>query len=354
MGVFGRPWPISWERTGTGVEERIFKWLGGSGSMEISSKVRRWLLGPGSDPSVRLRYRTEVEGLRPTDPHVREARREMGRTGWAATLLALQQPTGQWMTRGTSGRELYRPKYAATNWCLIVLSDLGMTRSDPRIRRGAELLMDRWSRPGEDLSGKTGEICATGNAVRTLIRFGFLDHPVVQASLDWIQRTQKRDGGWHCFRSRSGTLDGWEGLAALAEIPEDQRDGPVRRALQRGAEFYLERHLMYEGVRRYEPWFRIHYPNHYFYDILVGLRILTRLGYGKDPRLGPALKWLRSRRRTDGTWALDAAHPDLDPVQAGYGYSETLFPMILENPGEPSRWATVEALSVLARSDDSR
>jgi hypothetical protein len=308
------------------------------------------LTGPRSDPSVRFRFWTEVEGRRPGDARVRAARRTIGRTGWAANLLSFQFPDGHWTTRGNSARELYRPKYIVTNWNAIVLADLGMTRADPRIRRTAELILRRWSTRGGDLSGQSGEICVTGNAVRTLLRFGYLDHPAVERSVAWIVRTQKSDGGWHCFPSRKGTLDGWEGLAALAEIPEDSRDAPVRRAIERGAEFYLDRHLMDEGPDEYPPWFRIHYPNHYYYDLLVGLRVLARLGYGSDPRLRPALRWLQGKRRADGTWALDADHPDLDPRHGGYDFPGPVFPLRLEAPGEPSRWATVEALSVLARS----
>ncbi len=279
---------------------------------------------------------------------MRSAVKAIGRVGWAASLLDQQGSDGHWATPGTSGQELYRPKYIATNWLAIVLADLGMTRTDPRIRRTADLLLARWSPGGGDLSGRNGEICVTGNAVRTLIRFGYLDRPAVQRSIAWIVRTQKRDGGWHCFPSRTGTLDGWEGLAALAEIPPDARDPSVRRSIERGAEFYLRRHLMEEGAVRYPPWFRIHYPCHYYYDVLVGLRVLTRLGYGRDPRLAPALRWLRDRRRRDGTWALDAAHPDLDSKLAGYRYEEIVYPMMLEPLHEPSQWATVEALSVLA------
>ena len=322
--------------------------------MRVSPRVRRWLTGPKSDPSVRARFLVEVEGRPPQDVRVREAVKSIGRVGWAASLLAHQWPDGHWVTQGTSGEDLYRPKYIATNWLAIVLSDLGMTRTDPRIRRTADMILDRWSRRGGDLSGKTGEICVTGNAVRTLIRFGYLDHPVVQRSIAWIVRAQKPDGGWHCFPSRSGTLDGWEGLAALAEIPEEARDESVRRSVERGAEFYLRRHLMEEGRVRYPPWFRIHYPNHYYYDLLVGLRILARLGYGADRRLAPALRWLRRKRGRDGTWALDAAHPDLDAAHGGYSFRSLVFPTLLEPLHEPSRWATVEALSVLTRTDTSR
>ncbi|HZY71424.1 MAG TPA: prenyltransferase/squalene oxidase repeat-containing protein [Thermoplasmata archaeon] len=314
--------------------------------MSAAPRIRQWLAGPSADPSVRLRYWSEVEGRPASDARVRSARRSIGRLGWAAELLSRQFPDGHWVTRGSTGRELYRPKYIATNWCAIVLGDLGMTRDDRRIRRAAELILSRWRR---DLHGRGAEICITGNAVRTLIRFGYLEHATVQRSIDWIVDAQKADGGWHCFPSRRGTLDGWEGLAALAEIPEARRNGSVRRSIERGAEFFLSRHLMEEGRERYGPWFRIHYPNHYYYDVLVGLRILTRLGYGSDPRLEPALDWLTSKRRPDGTWALDTDHPDIDVRLADYAPQLPVFPMRLETPNEPSRWATVEALSVLAR-----
>jgi hypothetical protein len=305
---------------------------------------------------VRVRFWREVEGRANDDPAVRRATREIGRRGWAASILAHQWPDGHWVTPGSSAVDLYVPKYIVTNWLAIVLADLGMTRADPRIRRTAELYLSRWSGKGGDLSGRSGEICVTGNAVRTLVRFGYLDHPVVQRSIAWILRAQKSDGGWHCFRSRTGTLDGWEGLAALAEIPEAKRDGAIRRSIERGAEFFLRRRLLEEGRDRYPPWFRIHYPNHYYYDLLVGLRLLTRLGYGTDPRLAPALRWLRSKRDGRGTWALDAVHPDIDPEHGGYPFpreGRVVYPLLLEPLGAPSRWATVEALGVLARVERS-
>ena len=319
--------------------------------LRVPPRVRKWLTEPASDPSVRWRYWTEVERLPNGDDRVGQARREIGRSGWAAGILEHQFPDGHWVTPGSSDLEIYRPKYVVTNWRAIVLADLGMNRSHPRIRRTAELILRRWTERGTDLlGGPEGEICVTGNAVRALIRFGYLDHPTVRRAIAWIVRTQKADGGWHCFRSSKGSLDCWEGLAALAEIPEGSRERAVQRSIERGAEFYLHRRLMNEGRVRYPPWFRIHYPVHYYYDLLVGLRVLTRLGYASDDRIRPALRWLLAKRRRDGTWAIDADHPDLDPAHGGYVFREgPVWPFRLEPVHEPSRWATVEALSVLSR-----
>ncbi len=315
--------------------------------MWVESRIRRWLTGSGADPSVRVRFWTDVDGRSSEDPRVRRTASQIGRTGWAATLLENQLSEGQWAAPGTSDVQLLRPRFASTHWITMVLSDLGMTRSDARIRRSAELLL-AWRR--RVLRAQDGELCFAGNATRTLIRFGYLEHPVVQRSIRWIVAAQKADGGWTCFRgSRSGSLDGWEGLAALAEIPESDRDPATRRSVERGAEFYLSRELRKAAGPRYAPWYRIRYPTHYYYDLLVGLRVLTRLGYGADPRLRPAVRWLRSKRRADGSWALDGVHPVTDLEEGPFVFRRPVYPLALEPPDRPSRWATVEALSVLRR-----
>jgi hypothetical protein len=312
------------------------------------------LTGPSADPSVRARYWHEVEGLPPGDSRVRRAESAIGRSGWASALLGQQWPDGHWGPPGTAGPNLYRPKFITTHWILGVLADLGMTRKDPRVRRASELILDRYRGRGRGAPldyrrERGGEICVTGMIARTLIRTGYLDDPSVLQTLDWIVGTQKSDGGWHHSASSHGTLDAWEGLAALAEIPEDQRSERLRRSIERGAEFFLRHRLMVEGRGRYLPWLRIHYPNHYCYDVLLGLRLLTRLGYRSDRRLDPGLEWLRGKRSREGVWSIDASVPDVPPSLARQYYeNEIVYPMMLEPVGGPSQWATVEALSILA------
>ncbi len=316
--------------------------------MTVDRRLAKWLTEEAADPSVRLRALTELLGRPPDDPAVISARRQLGRSGWAAEILRRQHPRGQWESARVGRRPLYRPKYIATNWCMLVLSDLGVRGTHPRIKKATELFLRTYSHPSAGLGHGGGEICFTGNSVRMMARFGHLSDRRVQRSIQWIVRAQKPDGGWHCFPSKTGTLDGWEGMAAFAAVPEDLRSSEVEESIERGAEFYLDRGLLREGQGRYAPWERLHYPVHYYYDLLVGLDFLTALGYGHDKRIRPALDLLERMRNPDGTWDLDRLHPDSE--DPNYPIRRSYYPFGLEIPGTPSRWITTTALLVLKRA----
>jgi hypothetical protein len=315
--------------------------------MALSRRLRTWLLAKDSDPSVHLRVLRDLLDRPADDLALVRAQQVIGREGWAAQILRGQHPSGQWVTPGTSSNDLYRPKYVATNWRLLVLSDLGLTKKTPQVAKAVGLFLNRFGRSG-DLGGRSSEVCFTGNAVRMLARFGYLKDPRMKPSIEWLVRHQKKDGGWHCFPSRTGTLDCWEPLAAFAALPSEMRTPPILESIERGAEFYLERRLFREGPTPYPPWFRLHYPVHYYYDILVGLDVLTSLGYGEDRRMRPALDRLEAMRNRDASWNMDALHPDTeDPA---YQFRGPFYPLGVEVPGRPSRWITTTALHVLKRA----
>jgi hypothetical protein len=315
-----------------------------------------WLL-ESDQPSVRYYALTELLERKEDDPDVRIAHSQIPRKGWARDLLATQKPDGYWEAHEPRNvREWVRflrfPLYDSSIWKGIVLSDLGLTATDPRIRRLADLIFEYKLHLSSEVNFFTEEVCIVGNVARMLIRFGYGDDRRVGKLYDWMIEDQREDGGWNCAADKPGTLDCWEALAAFAAVPKGNRTPAMERAIARGAEFYLERELFREG-RRYAPWFRFHYPTHYFYDILVGLDVLTRLGYAGDRRLQAALRILRDKQRSDGTWISDRVHPDEIPRSGQGANAKRVRRFSLEPAGESSLWITLTALRVLKRVESS-
>jgi hypothetical protein len=321
------------------------------------SAVLQWLL-EGDQPAVRYRALRDLLDRREDDPDVRQARSRIGRVGWAADQLRRQGPKGFWEAREPRNVSewvdfLYYPKYLSTNWRALVLSDLGLDSTDPRIRKIADLFFEYKLRLGSPFNFFYEEVCISANTARMMTRFGYGDDRRVRKLFDWILEDQREDGGWNCSQGTPGTLAAWEALAAFAGVPASKRSPKMKRAIERGAEFYLERKLFEEG-RKYAPWFRFHYPNHYYYDLLVGLDILTQLGFSEDRRLNPSLEILREKRQSDGSWLLERAHPDVAPGEEVGADPKKVRPLVIEPSGKPSKWITLKALTVLKRTDEAR
>jgi hypothetical protein len=319
-------------------------------------RVLNWLL-EANQPSIRYLTLKQLSGNRESDPEVRAARAGIATAGWAAEILSRRDPAGWWVR----DRGWMEPRFLSTHWSLLALSDLGATRDIPAIRESCEYWMGKSPLQGGGVGGfgkGKGHHCYTANMARALIRFGYEDDPRVRKTLDWIVRTAHPNGGWTCRFSTDGpapsrTLDAWEGLSALAAFPRSKWTPAMQACVERGAEYYLEHELHRQGDR-YEAWYRFHWPVHYYYDLLVGLDVLTALGYVDDPRLEYALDLLRKKRRSDGRWNLDAVQPD--------PYAETLkyyathpgqppTPLTFEAVGRPSKMITLRALTVLSRVD---
>ena len=312
--------------------------------------VGSWLLEE-NQPSLRYLALTQLFDRAQNDAEVLSARERIPETGWAAEILDKQKPGGWWAEE----KSLYRPKYLSTNWMLLILSDLGLTRKDRRIANACELWIKRFAKKdggfGID-NDRRSELCVVGNTARALVKFGYVDHPKVKSAFQWFVKNQAKLGGWSCWGS-GRNLDSWEPMSAFAEYPKQKWTRSMNRSVEMGAEFYLERELHRQGTR-YRPWYRFHYPNHYFYDLLVGLDFMTALGYGDDKRLGFALSILKKKRRRDGKWLLDAVHPDVEGGVAKYYNKINPTRVSLEMPGEPSKMITLKAMTVLHRVENLR
>lgn len=315
----------------------------------MADRALEWLLQE-DQPAVRFRALTELLGRPLTDPAVRAARSDIVRRGWVAEILASRDAAGGWHDAVTQ----YRPKYTSTHWRMLVLSELGVTRESPGIAAACERWMNGFRAKDGGLGGNsagTPHYCVGANMARALVRFGYVDDPRVARTFQWLTEIADPKGGWSCFGT-GRNLDSWEALSAFAAYPRDHWTPEMTRCVGRAVEFFLQRELHRQG-ERYEPWYRTHYPTHYYYDLLVGLDCVTALGYESDPRLAFALEWLRAKRRRDGRWNLDAVHPDVDGAIAKWLAAhpkDRPTPWGLERPGRPSRMVTLTARNVLART----
>ena len=288
--------------------------------MVPGSRAIDWLLEE-EQPSIRYFALTQLLGKSESDSEVKNARARIPKTGWAAEILGRRDPAGWWVR----DRGWLEPRFSGTHWNLLALADLGATRDTREVRESSEYWMAKSPLEGGGVGGfgkGKGHHCYTANMARALLRLGFEDDPRVRKTLDWIVRTSHPKGGWTCRFSTSGpapgrTLDAWEGLGALAAFPRSKWTPSIQACVERGAEYYLEHELHRQGSR-YEPWYRFHWPVHYYYDLLVGLDCLTALGYAQDRRLGYALDLLRKKQRSDGRWNLDAVQPDYDAESAAW------------------------------------
>jgi len=320
------------------------------GRSKVDRAVLAWLLEK-DEPSIRYRTLTEVLGRPENDPEVREALALVPERGWAAKILAARKPGGGWDDEGSQ----YRPKYVSTNWMMLILSDLGLGSSLPEVREACEFWMDGFAARDGGLGGSssgTPHYCVAANMARALVRFGYADDPRVRRTFEWLVGQAAPKGGWSCFGS-GRNLDSWEALSAFAVYPRSRWTAEMREVVGKGAEFFLERELHRQGAH-YPPWFRFHYPVHYYYDLLVGLDFMTALGYATDPRMSYATEFLRSRRRRDGRWNLDAVHPDVEGAVARWFVAhpkQRPTPFALEDVGRPSKMITFTAWKVLGAAE---
>lgn len=316
-------------------------------------KVLEWLL-EGEQPSIRYRTLTELMGRKESDPEVKEAKRNILKHGWAAEILSARRPGGGWTDAATQ----YLPKYTSTNWMMLVLADLGLTKKEPVIAELCEFWMEGFSATNGAVGGlsrRKPHYCVAGNMARALIQFGYGEDTRVRKTMEYFVSIADHNGGWSCFGS-GRNLDSWEALSAFAVYPRSQWSPSMKDTVEKAAEFYLQRELHVQGDP-YEPWMRFHYPAHYYYDVLVGLGFMTALGYGGDKRLGFALSLLKKKRRRDGRWILDALHPDVEGGAAAFyekhpDHRPT--PWGLEEPGRPSKMITLNALKILSNVGSSQ
>ena len=348
---------------------------------ELKADPTEWLL-ESENPSVRYFTLRDLLDYRDDDLEVAKTKLAIRHYNKVHRIFRRQKPDGFWESEDTP----YKPKYKGTYWQIMILSLLGLDKGDEWVRRACEYIFqfqheeggfttfkeegarkeyewvkERALQRGKDIPPfelwAAEEIrehemsCLTGNVALALMRLGYVGDERVIRALNWLVEVQNADGGWLCphwkahISDKHGCFIGTiTPLDAFSELPAEHRTPKMEAAVERGVEFLLMHRLFkadHHGFKVIkESWLKFGFPQ-FFYDILRGLSVVTKLGYAGDERIDDALKILLQKQNDEGRWILESTPS---------GRMQTN----LEQKGKPSKWVTLNALRVLRRVYQNR
>ncbi len=270
----------------------------------MDGSLTEWLLR-AETPSIRFITLRDLMERPAGDASLRQAAQDVAASGPAAAILAAQQSEGYWFTR----RNYYSPKYRSTHWSMLLLTELQVAPSEPRLTKGADFMLSiRTDKSSPRTSmGKQKESCFWGNLLRYVAHAGLQNDPRVERVIDDLTSRGLQDN-WVCVhfgdRCPWGVLRALWGLVAL---PSQLRTSEVNASIESGLRFLLEEHDFLAGKypRRstyLKNWHKLAFPHFAHADLLFALRVLTDLDALEHPAAQRALDWLQQQRRGDGRW----------------------------------------------------
>ena len=301
------------------IDQNILDWLL-TGDVAIQYQVYRDLLGEAR-PDLQKRIATE---------------------GWGAHFLQARRPDGHW------GRGFYQPKWISTHYTLLDLKHLAIHPAcAPAPETINRLVQTQKSDDGGiNPSGtiKQSDVCINGMFLNYACYFGTAESGL-HSIIDFIIRQQLPDGGFNCRFNRQGevhsslhsTISLLEGMDEYARQGYTYRLNELNRIANQAREFILQHSLFlsdHTGEIIDKRMLMLSFPSRWKYDILRALDYFRQVNAPVDPRMMPALKIIKQKRRKDGRWPVQAKH-------AGQVHFD------MEPTGKPSRWNTLRALRVL-------
>ncbi len=338
-----------------------------------NNRIIEWLLEI-DNPSVRYFTLRDLLNRNARDSELKEAKDAIANSKVVTKIFSKQTGDGYW----EDPENPYLPKYKASYWTLMLLGQLGMDKSDKRVKRACEYIFRfqhreggfssetkktarrvyNWSlKKGKRLRARNEWVsryiyegqssCLTGNVVAALLRFGYMNSRPVHKAQQWLMEIQNKDGGWLCpywrahIRDTHGCFYGTIcPLEAFSEVPRKNLTKEMKETIKKGAEFLMMHHLFKADHHNFkvirESWLRSSFPWFYRYNVLRGLDVLTKLGYTNDKRLHDAVHVILRKQTCDGKWILENAPSGRMHVN-------------LETKGKPSKWITLIALKILKR-----
>lgn len=293
-----------------------------------------WLLEE-ENPSARYLTLRCLLGHPEEDSCVTEARMAIPEWPPVREILALMDPVDFW---GRADRPFYGGA-VGTQAVLHLLAELGQP-STPELQAACENLLKhgQHEKGGFTYDGTPGRIflCYTGNAIRTLLCFGYLGDRRIKRALKYLAARSTTPGGLTCPYA-GGERCQWgitKALGAFAALPADERTPDHMRAVRTLADAVLDHEFDFEG--RDARWLEFGFPLDYQSDLVELCDILARLGYGTDPRLERLLEMVVAAQTGEGRWVKE------------YGTRA----LRMERRGQPSKWVTIRALRAIRHTQE--
>ena len=265
-----------------------------------SPAVRQLLGSP--EPAIRYLARVHALGESPTDWGAARERAEIPRSPLVTKLLSEMRRDDR-----LSKRNVY-DKWLGGHWVLAFLSEIGYPPGDARLRPMADRCAQWALGMSGTLIGGRWRRCASQQsyALLYLMKLGFYDARCDRLA-DKLIEWQWPDGGWNCDKraeaSHSSFHESLLPMRALYHYATVTGRADARRAAKRVATLFLERKLMRrkrDGEIITPRFLEIHYPYHWRYNILHGLKAMAEAGLVRDRRCREAIEVLKGKRLDDG------------------------------------------------------
>lgn len=307
--------------------------------MKIPKNVLDWLMEE-ENPSIRYRTMRELQEVPDSDPNIQLAKYQIPSYHPVKNMLEAMHPKGYWVEynrykKRTIGKGV-EYSWGTTHFILANLSELGMTRENPKIERAANRYLSL-QQPDGDFLGHFS--CVYGLNIRTFVLLGFKDDPRLKKSIDLMVNSVRHDNGYLCDIHEGKRKKGKpvkscvrgsaKVLYSLGELPELWDESFSKKI----AEYFLNRNVLYKSTNlnafvRKDAGFTM-FPFYWGFSLIDGLLPLAKMGYGKDPRMKSAWDVLSRHKTKAGKYKLDS---DRQPR-----YWE------LEKRGEANKWITFYA-----------
>jgi hypothetical protein len=293
-----------------------------------------WLLEE-ENPSARYLTLRDLLGCDDCDTQAADARTMIPDWPPVREILALMDPVDFW---GQAEKPFYGGAMS-THATLLLLAQLGMGIT-PQIEAACENLMEHGQHESGGFSdGTEGRflLCHTGNAIQTLIHFGYEDDPRVSRALDYLVERSAAPDGLTCLYADGGACQ-WgfaKALGAFSAVPAADLTPDHERAIKALTSATLTCPFDFEG--QYADWLNFGFPLDYQSDLTELCAVLASLDYGPDPCFQKLLEVMLAAQTAEGRWI---KHDGTRALQ-------------VEKVGQPSKWITIRALRAVKHAQRS-